>query len=73
VQELEFFLNYIKSDETRKKYSTYFKKYLEIQGLSDPFCQNNPSLIERELIKFIIEMKNKKMSYSAIQNYTAAP
>jgi integrase len=72
VQELELFLNSIKSDETRKKYSTYFKKYLEIHGLSDPFCQNNPSLIERELIKFIIEMKNKKMSYSAIQNYTAA-
>jgi hypothetical protein len=41
---------------------------MELQGLSDPFCQNNPGLIERELIKFIIEMKNKKMSYS-IQNY----
>jgi integrase len=62
----------MKSDETRKKYSTYFKKYLEIQGLSDQFCQNNASLIEREVNKFIIEMKNKKMSYSAIQNYTAA-
>ena len=72
MQEIEFFLNSIKLDETRKKYSTYFKKYLELQGLSDPFCQNSPKLIESQLSNFIIEMKNKKMSYSAIQNYTAA-
>jgi len=45
---------------------------MELQGLNDPFCQNDPRLIERELINFIIEMKNKKMSYSAIQNYIVA-
>jgi integrase len=72
VQEFELFLNSIKSDETRKKYSTYFKKYTELQRLIDPFCQYDPRSIERELINFIIEMKKKKMSYSAIQNYTAA-
>jgi len=72
VQERELFLNSTKSDETRKKYSTYFKKYLELQGLNDPLSENNHKLIERDIINFIIEMKNKKMSYSAIANYTSA-
>lgn len=45
---------------------------MELRGLEDPFCKNDPRLIEREIIDFIIEMKKKKMSYSAIQNYTVA-
>lgn len=45
---------------------------MKLQGLNDPFWHNNTRLIEHDLINFIIEMKNKKISYSAIQNYTAA-
>ena len=72
MEGLELFLNSIKSGETRKKYNTYFNKYLELTRLNDPFCHNDPKLIEKELIKFIIDMKEKNMSYSAIQNYTAS-
>jgi hypothetical protein len=45
---------------------------MELQGLNDPFWHNNTGLIEHELINFIVEKKNKKISYCAIQNYTAA-
>ena len=71
VEGVELLLNSIKSNETRKKYSTHFRKYMELQGLDDPFWQYNPRRIEREIINFIIEMKSKKMSYSAIQIYTS--
>lgn len=48
---------------------------MELQRLNDPLCQSsqsNPILIERDIINFIIELKNKKTSYSAIANYTSA-
>ena len=72
VEEVELFLNSIKSDETRKKYSTFFKKYMELQGLNDPLWHNNTRLLEHEIINFNIEMKNKKINYSDNLNYTAA-
>jgi hypothetical protein len=40
--------------------------------LNDPFWHNNTRLIEHELINFIIEMKSKKINYSANLNYAAA-
>jgi len=70
VEEVKLFLNSINSYETQK-YSTHVK-YIESQGHNDPFWHNNTRLIEHELINFIIEMKNKKINYSAILNYTAA-
>jgi len=42
------------------------------RGLNDPFWHNNTRLIEHELINFIIEMKSKKINYSANLNYAAA-
>lgn len=69
---MELFLNSIKSLETRKVYSIYFRKYQEFIGPNDLFGQNNPRLIEKKIIEFILDMKSQKKSYSAIHNYTNA-
>jgi hypothetical protein len=45
---------------------------MELQGLNDPLWHNNTRLLEHEIINFNIEMKNKKINYSANLNYTAA-
>jgi len=38
---------------------------------NDLFCQNNPRLIEHHIIDFVISLKEKGLSYSAIHNYVA--
>jgi len=38
-------------------------------GSIDLFCDNNPRLIERNIIEFIISLKDKGLGYSAIRNY----
>ena len=53
-------------------YSIYFRKYQEFVGPEDLFYQNNPRLIERKIIEFILDMKSKEKGYSAIHNYVAA-
>lgn len=52
-QEIELFMDSIKSKETRIKYSSYLKKYLEIKELNDLLHEKDPRLIEREIIDFI--------------------
>jgi hypothetical protein len=49
-----------------------FKKYMDFIGNNDPFCQNNPRLIEHKIIDFIISLRNKGLGYSAISNYVKA-
>lgn len=41
-------------------------------GLTDLLSETNPRLIEQQIIKFIIDMKQQNKSHSAIQNYTNA-
>ena len=57
---------------TKSSYSHYLKKYVELTGLTDPLSETNPRLIEQQIIKFIIDLKNKNKSHSAIRNYTNA-
>jgi len=49
----------IRSKETKIKYSSYLKKYLEITGIENPLDENDPRLIERQIIDFIINMKRE--------------
>ena len=63
-QEIELFMDSIRSKETRIKYSSYLKKYQEIMGLNDLLHESNPRLIERQIIDFINKMKmNCKLNY----------
>jgi len=56
--KVELFLDSVKSEETRVNYASYLKKHMEIMALDDLLHENDPRLIEREVIEFIIEMKN---------------
>jgi hypothetical protein len=38
-------------------------------GSKDLFCENNPRLIEGNVINFIISLKDRGLGYSAIRNY----
>jgi integrase len=50
-------------------YTIVFKKYEEYMGSKDLFCENNPRLIEGNVINFIISLKDRGLGYSAIRNY----
>ena len=70
---ISLFLESIKSKETRSNYQLLFNKYAEFIGTDtdDLFYGNNPKLIEAKIIEFILHLKNKGKSYSAICNYVA--
>jgi integrase len=70
-QDVEFFFDSIKSEQTRIKYSSYFKKYLEITGISNPLAEKDPRVIERQIIDFIIKMKKEGKNWGAIHNYVS--
>jgi hypothetical protein len=71
VQQYQLFLESIRLPETKKVYTIYFKKYVEFMGgeESDLFCGNDPRLIERHIIDFIISLKERGLGYFAIRNY----
>jgi integrase len=71
-ERVELFLSSVKSQETREKYSIYLKKYMEITGIKDLFHSNDPRVIENEIIKFVVAMTKKGMTYTAMKNYTTA-
>jgi integrase len=73
-EKVELFLSSVKSKETKEKYSSYLKKYIEITGLDEKnfYHETNARLIERQIIDFVNRMKKKGMSYTAIKNYTTA-
>jgi integrase len=72
IESIKFFQSSIKSPHTRKNYMFLLEKYIKFVGRKDPFFQNNPRLIERCIIDFIIKMKEKEnKSYSAIHNYVS--
>ena len=70
-QEIELFMDSIKSNETKIKYSSYLKKYMKLQGLNDLLHETDPRLIEREIIDFINKMKKEGMNWGAIHNYVS--
>jgi len=65
----QVFLNSLRSSATLRGYKTFFKKYEEFMGENDLFCQNNPRLIEEKIIEFIMSLREKGLSHSAIRNY----
>jgi integrase len=70
-EEIDLFFDSLKSKETRIKYSSYLKKYLEITGIENPLSARDPRLIERQIIDFIIKMKKEGKNWGAIHNYVA--
>lgn len=78
VQQTEadrLFFNSISSPYSRKQYGLYLQKYLDIYGYSDldhlaRTGQDNPKLIENQVIQLIIGSKERGMKRTAIGNYT---
>jgi integrase len=73
TEELELFFNSIKSEATRSKYRSYWKKYLELTGMTvkELLAEKDPRIIERQIIDLIIKMKNEGKSWGSIHNYVA--
>jgi integrase/recombinase XerD len=69
INGLELFLESIRSEETKEKYTSYLKKYVEITGISNLLAEKDPRAIETQIIQFIIKMKKEGKVYGAIQNY----
>ncbi|TLX85417.1 MAG: hypothetical protein E6L04_05300 [Thaumarchaeota archaeon] len=69
-QEVELFLDSVKSEHTKRTYKSYLKKYMELTGLENLLHENNPRLIEKEIREFIIKMKKQGMTFTALKNYT---
>lgn len=65
----QVFLNSLRSSATLRAYKTFFKKYEEFMGENDLLCENNPRLVEEKIIEFIISLREKGLSHSAIRNY----
>ena len=69
MQQLELFLNTIKSPETKSNYELLFQKYMDYVSSDDLFFENNPRLIEKKIIEFILYLREQGKSCSAIRNY----
>ena len=69
--EIELFMDSLKSEQTRIKYSSYLKRYLEITGIDNPLAEKDPRLVERQIIDFINKMKRDGKNWGAIHNYVA--
>lgn len=62
--DVELFLESIKTAETKTKYNSYLRKYMEKYDVKE----RHPRLIEGNLIRYIVNLKNTK-SFSAVNNY----
>ena len=69
MNEYDMFLNSLQSKATKRAYKTFFKKFQEFMGGNDLFCGKNPKSIEEKIIEFIVSLKEKGLSHSAIRNY----
>jgi integrase len=70
MQQVELFLKSCRSQQTRKNYEVSFQKYIDfVGGDNNLFCDNNPRQIEEKIIEFILSLREKGKSYSAISNY----
>ena len=72
MESVELFLKSCRSQETRNSYKISFQKYIDFMGENDPFCQNNPRLVEAKIIEFIMSLRDEGKSYAAILNYLNA-
>jgi site-specific recombinase XerD len=69
---LKLFEESIKSEETRRVYRVYFKKYMDYLEESNLLLlEPYPKKIEQSIIDYIILLKKNK-GYSAIHNYISA-
>ena len=71
MEAVRLFLESCRSKETRNSYQLSFQKYMKFVG-DDLFFENNPRIIESKIIEFILSLKNKGKSHSAILNYLNA-
>jgi integrase len=71
--EIELFFNSIKSKDTKGKYSSYLKKYMEINEIDTAslLSEKDPRIIVRQIIDFINKMKNEGKNWGAIHNYVS--
>jgi len=71
--ELKLFYSSIKSKDTRGKYKSYFKTYLQLTGLTidEIIKEKDPRKIEIQIIEFINKMKDAGKTWGAIHNYLA--
>lgn len=66
MQELEqknpfvLFEQLINSEDTKKMYMFYLKRYMEFLDGQDPFCENDTRAIESKMINYIIDMKQQQ-------------
>lgn len=69
IEEIKYFINSIKSKETEEKYKSYFKKYLELTGLTvnDIVSEKDPRKIERQIIDLIIKLDYEGKSWGGGQ------
>ncbi len=72
IEEIKLFFNSIKSKETRAKYRSYFKKYLELTGIdiNSLASEKDPRIIAMQIIDFISNQKSKEITDEMIRKYT---
>jgi integrase len=71
------FISSLKSKYTKIKYDGCLQKYLKFEGNRtltslDQVLKKDPKIIEGEIIEQLIEMKNKRMSFSTLSVHLAA-
>jgi integrase len=71
MEAMSLFLNSLRSNETKRSYAIYLKKYMEFLGIIDLLSETNPRLIEQQMIEYIIKMKEMGKGYSTLHNYIA--
>jgi len=72
IEKIKLFEQSIKSEETRRVYIVYLKKWVDYLGKKNIMLQSDPRKIEEHIRDFIISMKEQSKSYSAIHNYVSA-
>jgi integrase len=71
MEAMALFLSSLRSNETKRSYAIYLKKYMEFLGINDLLSETNPRLIEQQMIEYIIKMKEMGKGYSTLHNYIA--
>ena len=67
-EHVSLFLDSLRSQETRKKYTFHLKEY----GKQYSLALDDPKAIEVRIINFINKMKKEGKSHAAISNYVSA-
>lgn len=68
----KFWMDSLRSPYTKRAYSIFYKKFEAFMGSQDIMCGNDPKAIERKIIEFIMHLREKGLSYSAVRNYMMA-